>query len=87
MSALNINLTEKLDKFVLSQIESGKFENASEVVRTALRKMEHEEQEYQARLANLRALIEEGDASGESDLNVLQIMERVEAKLRANGEL
>lgn len=87
MSALNINLTEKLDKFVLSQVESGKFENASEVVRTALRKMEHEEQEYQARLANLRALIEEGDASGESDLNVLQIMERVEAKLRANGEL
>jgi len=49
---------------VLSKVESGRYENASEVVRAALRTLEREEQEYEARLAALRTSIDEGDASG-----------------------
>jgi antitoxin ParD1/3/4 len=60
----NVNLTEELDRFVLSKVESGRYENASEVVRSALRALEREEQEYEAKLEALRAAIDEGEASG-----------------------
>jgi len=60
----NVNLTEELDHFVLSKVESGRYENASEVVRAALRTLEREEQQYEAKLAALRTAIDEGDASG-----------------------
>jgi len=33
----NVNLTEELDRFVLAKVESGRYENASEVVRAAFR--------------------------------------------------
>jgi antitoxin ParD1/3/4 len=64
MPTRNVNLTEELDRFVLAKIESGRYENASEVVRAALRTLEREEQEHEARLAALRAAIDEGDTSG-----------------------
>jgi antitoxin ParD1/3/4 len=64
MPTRNVNLTDELDRFVLSKVESGRYENASEVVRDALRTLEREEQQYEAKLAGLRAAIDEGDASG-----------------------
>jgi antitoxin ParD1/3/4 len=64
MPTRNVNLTADLESFVLSRVESGRFENASEVVRAALRALEREEQVHQAKLAALRAAIDEGDASG-----------------------
>jgi len=36
MPTRNVNLTDELDHFVLSKVESGRYENASEVVRAAL---------------------------------------------------
>jgi antitoxin ParD1/3/4 len=45
-------------------VESGRFENASEVVRAALRTLEREERVFEAKLETLRAAIDEGDASG-----------------------
>jgi antitoxin ParD1/3/4 len=64
MPTRNVNLTEELDSFVSSKIESGRYENASEVVRAALRTLEREEQEFELKLAALRTAIDEGDASG-----------------------
>lgn len=66
MPTRNVNLTEELDRFVLTKVESGRYENASEVIRAALRSLERDEQEYEAKLAALRAAIDEGDASGTS---------------------
>ncbi len=63
MPTRNVNLTQELDRFVLSRVESGRFENASEVVRAALRTLEREERLYEAKLEALRAAIDEGDAS------------------------
>jgi antitoxin ParD1/3/4 len=60
----NVNLTNELDRFVLDKVESGRYENASEVVRAALRTLERDEQRYEAKLAALRAAVDEGDASG-----------------------
>jgi len=60
----NVNLTDQLDRFVLKKVKSGHYENASEVIRAALRTLEREEQRYEAKLAALRTAIDEGDASG-----------------------
>jgi antitoxin ParD1/3/4 len=70
MPTRNVNLTEELDRFVLTKVESGRYENASEVVRAALRTLEREEQQYEAKLAGLRSAIDEGDASGIAEGNV-----------------
>ena len=55
MPTRNVNLTPELDKFILEKVESGRYENASEVVRAALRSLERNEREYEAKLAALRA--------------------------------
>jgi antitoxin ParD1/3/4 len=78
MPTRNVNLTDELDHFVLQKVESGRYENASEVVRAALRTLEREEQRHEAKLAALRTAIDEGDASGIAEGNVF---ERVREKL------
>ena len=70
MPTRNVNLTNELDRFVLKKVKSGRYENASEVVRAALRTLEREEQRYEAKVAALRTAIEEGDASGTTRGNV-----------------
>jgi antitoxin ParD1/3/4 len=71
MPTRNVNLTSELDHFVAKKIKTGRYENASEVVRAALRTLEREEQEYEAKLAALRAAIDEGMASGIAKGDVL----------------
>lgn len=63
MPTRNVNLTDELDRFVLKKIKSGRYENASEVVRAGLRTLEREEQQYKAKLSALRTAIDDGDAS------------------------
>ena len=70
MPTRNVNLTDELERFVLTKVESGRYENASEVVRAALRILEREEEQYEAKLGALRAAIDEGDASGIAEGNV-----------------
>lgn len=64
MPTRNVNLTGKLDRFVAKKVKTGRYENASEVVRAGLRSLEREEQQFEAKLAALRAAIDDGDASG-----------------------
>ena len=70
MPTRNVNLTNELDHFVARKVKSGRYENASEVVRAGLRTLEREEQQYKAKLAALRAAIDQGDASGIARGNV-----------------
>jgi antitoxin ParD1/3/4 len=70
MPTRNVNLTDELDRFVLKKVKTGRYENASEVVRAALRTLEREEQEYEAKLTALRSAIDEGDASGVAEGDV-----------------
>ena len=79
MPTRNVNLTDELEGFVLAKVESGRYENASEVVRAALRTMEREEREYEAKLSGLRAAIDDGDTSGVSTGNSF---ERARAALK-----
>src|ERR1700730_15917686 len=70
MPTRNVNLTDELDRFVTKKVKSGRYENASEVVRAGLRTLEREEQQYEAKLAALKAAIDAGDASGIAEGNV-----------------
>lgn len=67
MPTRNVNLTQELDRFVATKVSSGRYENASEVVRASLRALEREEQEYETKLATLRSALEEGEASGDAE--------------------
>ena len=78
MPTRNVNLTEELDRFIQEKLETGRYDNASEVVRAALRALEREEREYEAKLAALRAAIAAGDANGFAEGDVFQ---RVRQKL------
>ncbi len=82
MPTRNVNLTGELDRFVAKKVKTGRYENASEVVRAGLRSLEREEQQHEAKLAALRAAIDEGDASGVARGNVFG---RVRKTLKLNG--
>ena len=64
MPTRNVNLTDELENFVQAKVESGHYENASEVIRAALRTLDREEKQYEVKLAVLRRAIDEGDTSG-----------------------
>jgi antitoxin ParD1/3/4 len=82
MPTRNINLTDELDRFVATKVKSGRYENASEVVRAGLRNLEREEQQYEMKLAALRQAIDEGDASGVARGDVFR---RVGKKLKLDS--
>ena len=83
MPTRNVNLTDKLDRFVATRVASGRYENASEVFRTALRMLEQNEREDEMKLALLRQAIAEGDASGIARGDVLA---RVRKRVRKTIE-
>jgi antitoxin ParD1/3/4 len=58
---MNIYLGKHFEEFVRKQVESGRYANASEVVREALRRQET----YEIKLERLRAKIAEAEASFE----------------------
>jgi antitoxin ParD1/3/4 len=60
MPTRNVNLTEHFDRFIEAGITSGRFSNASEVVREGLRLLEQREREDKAKLEWLRAAAKEG---------------------------
>ncbi|MFL5342367.1 MAG: type II toxin-antitoxin system ParD family antitoxin [Gemmataceae bacterium] len=61
---MNVSLTPHLEQFVHETVNSGRYQSASEVVRTALRLLEERERERQAKLECLRREIQKGLDSG-----------------------
>jgi antitoxin ParD1/3/4 len=58
---MHISLTPKLEEFVKAKVAAGMYNNASEVIREALRFMEaHEESVYQITLDRLRQEVAKG---------------------------
>jgi antitoxin ParD1/3/4 len=71
---LNVSLTPHLEEFIHQTVSSGRFQSASELVRTALRLLEEREQERLARLARLRGEIQQGlDSGPATDLDMEEI--------------
>jgi len=63
MPTRNVNLTDRYDDFIASLIASGRFKNASEVMRAGLRLLEQETREDEEKLSMLRSLASEAFAS------------------------
>lgn len=60
MTGRNFSLTPRLSTFIDRQVGSGRHQNASEVVREALRRYEDALSDERARIAAIRAAIREG---------------------------
>ena len=87
MPTRNVNLTEHLDRFIETGITSGRFSNASEVVREGLRLLEQREQEDKAKLEWLRAAAKEGfDAIDRGEGIEFQSMDDLDAYIHQIGE-
>jgi antitoxin ParD1/3/4 len=64
MPTRNVNLTPELDRFVATKVDAGLYANASEVMRAALRLLERDEMEQDAKMTALRAAIDKGVNGG-----------------------
>jgi putative addiction module CopG family antidote len=62
-AAMHVSLTPRLEELVRRKVESGLYNNASEVVREALRLMAAHEDLYAIKVRALRAALDEGEAS------------------------
>jgi antitoxin ParD1/3/4 len=60
MPTRNVNLTEHFDSLIQTGIASGRFSNASDMVREGLRLLEQREMEDKAKIEWLRAAAREG---------------------------
>ena len=58
---MNFSLTPNLEQFVRDRAKSGDYNNASEVVREALRLLKRSEEDRALKTARLRAAIAKGD--------------------------
>ena len=64
---LNVSLTPHLENFIHETVSSGRYQSASEVVRTALRLLEERERQKEATLDWLVQEIQKGLDSGRSE--------------------
>ena len=70
------------EEFIQNSILCGRYNNASEVIRAGLRRLEEDE----AQLAALRAALEEGEASPDvEDFDPERFLQELKAKHKANG--
>jgi len=89
MPTRNINLTDHYDSFVSQELEAGRYQNASEVVRAALRLLEKQEEEDKIKIEALRkanalgiAAYERGDYTAiDSDADLDKVFADIDAKL------
>ncbi len=58
---MHVSLTDYLAEYVREKVESGRYNNASEVVREALRLLEQQDELRQIKLDRLREAIQLGD--------------------------
>lgn len=63
MRTQNVNLTDAQAEFIRQNVEAGEYNNASEVVRDALRLLKARKDEHQAQLDVLRAELQKGFAA------------------------
>ena len=73
----SITLGEHFDGFIAQQIKEGRYASASEVVRAALRLLENNER----KIAALRKLIDEGEASGTVSYSYDSFMDELDDEL------
>lgn len=61
---MNVNLSTTFDRYIRKQVDSGNYNNASEVIREALRLKMQQDEIYNTKLEALRTAIIKGEQSG-----------------------
>lgn len=70
----SVSLGNHFDDFIIRQVTDGRYGSASEVIRAGLRKLEDEDE----KLKTLRALIQEGIASGTAEYSYDSLMKELD---------
>ena len=73
MATLNISIPDEMRAWIDTQVESGRFANASDYIRDLIR---HNQTEQDA----IRMALVEGELSGESQLTVLDVIAKQKSK-------
>lgn len=81
----SVALGSHFESFIQDQLQSGRFNNASEVVRAGLRLLEESEERKQLELEALRVEIAAGLASGPGK-PATAVFARLEAKYKAQAK-
>lgn len=85
---MHVSLTPTLEELVRKKVESGRYNNASEVVREALRLMQSQDEIYEAKLEQLRQALAEGERSGiAKDFSFKRLMEELDREAKEEGLL
>ncbi len=83
MMRKTITIPDAMEEWVKAQVESGRYGNDSEYFRDLIRRDQEKRQAEQ----ELHALIQEGLDSGVSSSTIPDIMQRIEDRLRKNGNV
>lgn len=81
MQRKTITLTDQMDSWVKTQVNSGKYGNDSEYFRDLVRR----DQERQEAEVRLRSLLEDAETSGLSNLSAQEIWDNAEALATNNS--
>lgn len=73
-------LGDRFEAFIDTQVKTGRYNNASEVVREGLRLLEDYELTLRSRTDELRTLVDEGLSSGTSKSDGTEFLDRLKAK-------
>ena len=74
----SITLGDHFDGFIASQIQTGRYGSASEVIRSALRLLETQE----TKLNTLRQLLVAGEESGEAEYELEDLISELDGELK-----
>ena len=81
----SVALSHHFENFVREQVDSGRFNNVSEVVRAGLRLLENQETQQAAKLKTLREAVALGLASGPG-IPEDEVFDELEAKFQAMAD-
>lgn len=79
--ARSFTLGDHFDKFVDAQLQTGRFNNASEVIRAGLRLLEEQAEERQLRVEEIRRSIEQSRADGRT-VPADKVFDALEARIK-----
>jgi antitoxin ParD1/3/4 len=82
---MNVSLTPKLEGFVKAKVKTGDYNNASEVVREALRLLQKEDEAmHERKIVRLRRAIQAGiDSPDAKDFDIKKVVTRLKQRGKA----
>ncbi len=89
MPTQNVNITQAQAEFIRLSVESGDYNNASELVREALRLLKEHKDEHRARVEHLRGELQKGmddfEAGRYTELNTEEDFHAMSEDVRRRG--